>query len=120
MYALMLELRKVVLCVVVFLFPTWLSYTQSVIPKPVDVFGFEPGEDYKLANYSQISNYLLQLDAASDRVQMIEIGTSVLGRPLYLLFISSPENLEQLESWRAISEQLARARIADERDPADN
>ncbi|MFQ5571266.1 MAG: M14 metallopeptidase family protein [Rhodothermales bacterium] len=83
------------------------------VPAPSDVFGFEPGDDYKLADYGQVQDYLEQLDAASDRVQMIEIGQSVLGRPLLLLFISSEENLANLEQWRTISEELARARIDD-------
>ena len=107
----MLDLKKIVYCFLLFLVPTSISIAQDVIPKPIDVLGFEPGADYELANYAQISSYLQQLDAASDRVEMIEIGTSVLGRPLYLMFISSEENLKHLETWRAISEKLARARI---------
>lgn len=83
----------------------------SQVPKPADVFGFEPGTDYKLAGYSQMVDYYTRLDKASDRVSMIEIGKSVLGRPMLLLFISTPENLKQLERWRNISEQLARAKI---------
>jgi len=83
----------------------------SQVPKPADVFGFEPGADYKLADYSQMVDYYTRLDKTSDRVSMIEIGKSVLGRPMLLLFISTPENLKQLERWRNISEQLARAKI---------
>ena len=72
------------------------------------------GADYEIADYSQITDYLTQLDEASDRVQMQQIGTSVLGRPLYVLFISSEKNLQQLDKWREISTQLARARVSDE------
>ena len=59
-------------------------------------------------------DYYKRLDAASARVQMREIGKSTLGKPLLLLFISSEENLKQLDRWRSISEQLARARIDEE------
>lgn len=83
------------------------------VPKPSDVFGFEPGADYKLADYKQMLDYYSRLDKASERVQMIEIGKSVLGKPMLLLFISTEENLKQLERWRSISEQLSRARIDD-------
>ena len=107
----MFDLKKIVFLLLCVIVPTSTSLAQNVIPKPIDVFGFEPGADYKLANYTQVSSYLQQLDAASNRVQMIEIGTSVLGRPLYLMFISSEENLNNLETYRLISEQLARARI---------
>ncbi len=84
---------------------------SAQVPHPSDVFGFTPGDDYKLATYSQMLDYYQQLDTASDRVQMRQIGTTVLGRPMLLLFISSQENLERLEHWRNVSEQLARARI---------
>ena len=105
------DLNRSVLYFLFLFIPSTLSLAQAPIPKPADVFGFEPGADYKLANYTQISSYLKQLDEASERVRMIKIGTSVQGRPLYLMFISSEENLNNLERWRTISEQLARARI---------
>ncbi|MGB3777516.1 MAG: M14 metallopeptidase family protein, partial [Tunicatimonas sp.] len=81
------------------------------VPTPEQVIGFRMGEDYKIADYTKIVDYLTKLDAASERVQMEQIGTSVLGKPLYVLFISSEANLRQLDRWKSISEQLARARI---------
>ena len=84
------------------------------VPHPADVYGFTPGDDYKLATYDQMLEYYKQLDAASDRVEMREIGKSVLGRPLLLLLISSEANMRQLEKWRNMSEQLARGRIDEE------
>ncbi|HSR66647.1 MAG TPA: M14 metallopeptidase family protein [Acidobacteriota bacterium] len=84
------------------------------VPHPRDVFGFEPGADYKLADYGQLADYYRKLDAASPRVQAIEIGQSVLERPMLLLFISSSDNLARLEEWRTASEKLARARISAE------
>ena len=89
------------------------AYAQSPVPHPSEVFGFTPGDDYKLARYNQMHEYFLALDAASDRVMLREIGQSVLGRPLLLLFISSAENLQTLDRYREISESLARARIAE-------
>jgi hypothetical protein len=85
---------------------------QAQVPAPEDVFGFRVGDDYKLADYDQMLDYYQKLDAASDRVQMIEIGKSVTGRPIKLMFISTAENLQKLDRWREISEQLARARIS--------
>src|SRR3990172_2071664 len=67
------------------------------VPTPASVFGFEPGADYQIADYTQISDYLRRLDAASDRVRMIEVGTSAQGRSLFLLFISSEQNLRHLD-----------------------
>ncbi|MBV6425807.1 MAG: hypothetical protein KIPDCIKN_00292 [Haliscomenobacter sp.] len=87
---------------------------QAQAPKPEDVFGFRVGADYKLADYDQMLAYYAKLDAASDRVQMTEIGKSVHGRPMKLLFISSEKNLKQLARFREISGKLARARIPEE------
>ncbi|WP_347925529.1 M14 metallopeptidase family protein [Pontimicrobium sp. SW4] len=87
---------------------------NAQIPKPSDVFGFEVGADYKLADYDQMLEYYEKLAASTDRVQMIEIGKSVMGRPMKLLFISSEENMQSLEKWRTISEKLSRARISPE------
>jgi len=81
------------------------------IPRPSETFGFEPGADYKMAGYDQMLAYYEKLAASTDRVQMIEIGKSVHGRPIKLLFISSEENMKSLDKWREISEKLARARI---------
>jgi hypothetical protein len=83
---------------------------QQSIPHPRDVFGFELGADYKLAKYDQIEAYFERLDAASDRVKVVRIGESVLGRSLLLAFISSEENIRQLDEYRDISERLARGR----------
>ncbi len=84
------------------------------VPHPKDVLGFTPGDDYKIADYDQMLEYYRRLDAASDRVRMTEIGSSALGKPMVLLFISSAENLEQLDRWRTISARLARARDLDD------
>jgi hypothetical protein len=84
----------------------------SAAPRsPAEVFGFQPGDDYKLASYEQMESYYRQLAAESSRVQLREIGASALGRTLYLLTISSEENLANLDKYRDISERLARARV---------
>ena len=95
----------------ILLLPAELCFGQHEIPSPADILGFEPGTDYKLANYSQITDYFEQLDASTDRASMVQIGESVLGRPLFVMFISSAQNIANLEHYRTISEKLARARI---------
>ena len=90
-----------------------VSQSLAQVPHPSDIFGFMPGDDYKLATYDQMLEYYQALDEASPRVMMREIGTSVLGEPLLLLFISSRSNLRRLDRWRETSEKLARARISD-------
>ncbi|MDP6993823.1 MAG: M14 family metallopeptidase [Woeseiaceae bacterium] len=84
---------------------------------PAEIFGFQPGDDYKLASYAQMETYYRQLAVESDRVTLREIGHSVLDRPLFLLTISTPGNLANVERYQSISEQLARARV--DRDTAE-
>lgn len=87
---------------------------NAQIPQPSETFGFEVGADYKLADYDQMLAYYEKLATSTDRVQMIDIGKSVMGRPIKLLFISSEENMKSLDKWRTISEKLSRARISPE------
>jgi hypothetical protein len=86
-----------------------LAQAQAV-PHPDEVIGFELGSDYMLADLGQLYAYYEALAEASPRVELSEIGRSVRGEPLYLMFISSEENLARLEHWRSIAERLARAR----------
>src|SRR5881394_3647822 len=87
-----LSLRPLRLCVI-FLFFACASFAQSV-PAPKDVLGWTPGDDRKLASWSQVVDYFKKLDAASDRVQFQEIGKTTMGAPFVYATISSPENLK--------------------------
>ena len=72
-------------------------------------FGFQIGEDYHLANYTQIEAYFKKLADQSDRVLMRNIGITEEGRDQYILIVSSPENLENIERYKSISQRMARA-----------
>jgi len=82
---------------------------QANVPTPASVLGFEPGADFKLARYEESIDWFRRLDAASDYVQLIDVGRTSEGRPWTLALISSPQNLANLERWRDIAQQLARA-----------
>ncbi len=86
----------------------------ATVPQPADVFGFRPGADFKLANHAAIVKYFRDLDAASERVIVEDIGTSVEGRPMILALISSEANLKNRERYREISRRLALARGVNE------
>jgi hypothetical protein len=77
------------------------------VPSPQAVLGFRPTDDRTIADWTQITNYFSRLDAASNRVSVREIGKSTLGRPLIVAFISSPENIRNLERYRRTSAKLA-------------
>jgi hypothetical protein len=91
------------------------SARQSSVPTPRDVLGFTPGDDYKLADFSQIRDYFRKLDAASDRVQVSSAGTSTEGREMLVAVISSEANLAQLARYKDIARRLALVRgVSDE------
>ena len=85
------------------------SPAQDDIPTPEEVIGFEPGTDYKLADNSQLEDYYRELAAASERIELETIGETHQGRDLLMMYISSEDNLEERNRWRAISETLGRA-----------
>ena len=107
------NLKTLLLLAVMSLSCAAFSVAQNV-PSPKDVLGFELGDDYKLADYSQIEDYLIKLDNASERVKMQEIGETVLGRKMYIVFVSTEENLRQLDKWKDISTKLARVQVDDD------
>lgn len=84
-----------------------LGFAQTV-PSPKEHFGFNIGDDYQLANYTQTAAYFKKL-AASDRVKLVDIGLTEEGRHQYMLIVSSPKNMKSVEKYRAISQKLARA-----------
>ena len=69
---------------------------QSV-PTPRDHFGFDMGEDRKLANWDQLTAYYEILAERSPRVVMESLGPTTIGQPFVMLTITSPENHARLE-----------------------
>ena len=74
------------------------------------MIGFAPCADYKLATYEQIAGYFRKLDAASDRIQVSEIGQTAEGRTELMAIISSEQNMKDLARYKDISGKLATAR----------
>jgi hypothetical protein len=79
------------------------------IPTPKEHFGFNIGDNYMLANYTQTEAYFKKLAAASDRCRYTVIGKTEEGRDQFMLIVSSPENLKNLDHYKSISQQLAHA-----------
>ena len=82
---------------------------QTRITQPRTQFGHNVGDDYFLANYSQMIDYWHKLDRESDRMRMERIGTTAEGRPMWMAIITSPENQKKLARYQEISRRLARA-----------
>jgi hypothetical protein len=79
----------------------------QTITTPRQQFGFDIGDDYQLATYTQFTEYWKKLDAESDRMRVVDIGKTAEGRPQLMAIITSPENFKKLDRYRDISRRLA-------------
>jgi hypothetical protein len=79
----------------------------AAIPTPESVFGFTPGTDRRLIDYSQLTDYVERAAEASGRVELLEIGRSTLDRPMLVVFISSEDNITRLDELKEINRRLA-------------
>ena len=78
----------------------------SGIPSPASILGWEPGTDRKLPTWKQLTDYFTALDAASPRVSVRTLGTTTLGRPFLVAFISDSATLANLPRYQRIQRQL--------------
>ncbi len=85
------------------------ALAQGKITTPKEQFGHEIGEDYWLANNTQITEYWKKLDRESNRIAVVEIGRSAEGRPMTMAIVTSPENHERLDRYKEIARRLALA-----------
>jgi hypothetical protein len=98
--------RFVVAAFALLLFLAVTTPAQNKLTSPKEHFGFNIGDDYQLANYTQYEAYLKKLDQQSDRLKVVEMGKSAEGRTMYLAIITSPENHKNLDKYKEISRRL--------------
>jgi hypothetical protein len=82
------------------------THATAQIPTPEEFFGHEMGADRKLAKWEQLAEYYELIGAESDRIQVENVGTSTLGRPFLVLYVSSPENLARLDDYQRMNAVL--------------
>ena len=79
------------------------------ITTPKEALGFNLGDDYQMASYTQLEAYWKQLASESDRLKLVDIGPTAENRRQYMMIISSPENMRHLDRYKQISQQLTHA-----------
>ena len=84
------------------------AFAQKTISLP-KVGEHTVGEDYFLANYTQLLAYWNTLAKESDRMKLVEYGKTAEGRPMVMAIITSPANHKKLAHYKEISQRLARA-----------
>ncbi|MEI7423918.1 MAG: M14 family metallopeptidase [Prolixibacteraceae bacterium] len=101
-------LRTILIFGFLFLISPRISTAQNPASiNPKDFFGFQPGSDRNLFDYEQLIEYFKVLDKSSQRLEMREIGKSPMGKPMYIIFISSAENIKNLDALGEINKKLA-------------
>lgn len=87
-----------------------MSAVTTAAAQPVSPFvhfGFQMGEDGKLASWPEIERYFRRMDDASDRVTVVGLGPTTEGRQMIAAFVSAPEHIARLTQIRERSRQLA-------------
>src|ERR1700761_5346607 len=85
------------------------------ITSPKDALGFNLGDDYSVANYTQLTAYWKKLATESDRIKLVDIGPTAEGRRQLMAIITSPANLKNLAHYQEISRKLSLAEgVSDE------
>lgn len=77
------------------------------VPTPLSHFGYEPGSDRKLANWTEMLDYYGKLARTSPRVKLDTLGTTTQGRPFVMLTVTSPQNHARLTELHEIQRKLA-------------
>ncbi|NUQ13471.1 MAG: peptidase, partial [Gemmatimonadaceae bacterium] len=100
---------RLTLAVVAFALAAAPLAAQGRITPPREFFGFNIGDDYHLATYTQFTGYWRKIDAESNRMVVEEIGKTAEGRPQLMAIITAPENFRNLARYKQISQRLALA-----------
>ncbi len=93
------------LTILISFFLTLSAHAQEVT-SPEEFFGFQMGEDRKLADWHQLVEYYNLVGSQSDRIQVVNMGDTEMGNPFLAIYISSPENLANLDQIRAWNDKL--------------
>src|ERR1035437_10028181 len=101
-------IKRLSFCTFFLLITSLLSVAQE-LTSPKQFFGFSIGDNYKLATYTQTEAYFKKIASASDRVSLVNIGTTEESRSQYMMIVSSPGNIKNMAHYREISQKLARA-----------
>jgi hypothetical protein len=79
----------------------------AAVPTPDSHFGHPIGVDRQLLDWSHVVSYFDALGKSSDRVVVKELGKSTEGRPFIAAWISSAENIKNLDKYQDIQARLA-------------
>src|SRR2546430_2219026 len=80
---------------------------EAQVRSPQDFLGFRVGDDYKLADWQQITTYFSDLDKASDRVKTEVVGTTTRKHPSLVVTIAPPETQQKIDGYMETTRRLS-------------
>ncbi len=109
-------LRQLLIIFLILAFFTNKSHAQAkyVITSPQQFFGHQMGEDRKLARWDKIVDYFNKLEGESDRLKVVNMGPSAEGHPFLVVYISSGENIKNLDRLQMINKAISDPRGIEE------
>src|ERR1700682_1043960 len=84
------------LCTAALAQPLVATELAAQVPTPESHFGFRMGSDGQLAAAADIERYFEIVASRSDRVKVIDIGTTTDGHRTFAALVSAPENIQNL------------------------
>src|SRR5690348_11186697 len=75
------------------------AQTATTLISPKAFFGFNIGDDYQLATYSNFVDYLHKIEKQTNRLKVVDIGKTSEGRPQVVAIVTSPENMKKLDRY---------------------
>ena len=88
---------------------TLFAQPAPKVTGPKEALGFNVGDDYQVANYTQLVAWWKKLASESDRMKLVDMGPTAEGRRQYMAIVSSPENIKKLDHYKEIARKLAQA-----------
>jgi hypothetical protein len=76
-------MKKLFMLLLLSISPATAIMAQKTITSPEAAFGFKPGTDRKLADWSELTAYFKKLAAESDRIRYEEVGKTTEGASLH-------------------------------------
>ncbi len=101
----MTNLRTAALAVSALL--TLAPHVRADITTPDAHFGFRMGADGQLASADAIEKYFELVASQSDRVKIVDLGSTTEGHRTIAAIVSAPENIRSLEQIRLTNQRLA-------------
>ena len=95
------------ICVALLLIVLFCTGLSAQIKSPQEYLGFRVGDDYRLADWQQITGYFNELGKSSDRIHVDVIGQTTLKKPFLRVTITSPQNYAKLSRYEEITRRLA-------------